>query len=219
MIHLANRLALAVEEALGFVDEEPIVVEPDLAGARRRAAFDLIEQAGARAALIDAIGTGSEQERPLQHIDGTTDGARRREGTEVCALAVSCAAMLHHRRCRVVARDQDIRKRLIVAHQHVEARTEALDKVGFEQKRFGFGADGDEFHRCGRQDHARDAICVTGQPDVIRYSGFELAGLADVDDVTVRIEHAINARRLRQRFQITGNNIDTGLGCLGRGCR
>ena len=122
--------------------------------------------------------------------------------------------MLHHRRGGVVAPDEDIRKRLIVAHQHVEARSEALDEVGFEQKRFGFRTDRDEFHRSGRQDHARDAVGMAAQPDVIRNSGFKRTGLADIDDVAARIEHSIDARRLRQRFQITGNNVDAGLGVL-----
>ena len=60
----------------------------------------------------------------------------------------------------LVARDEDVGKRLVVAHQHIEARPEALDKVGFEKQRLGLGADGDELHRRGRRDHARDAVRV-----------------------------------------------------------
>ena len=76
LIHLADRLAFAIEEPLGFIDEPPVLVEPDLARARRRAAFDLMQQARTCAALVDAVRAGSEQERPLQHIDGTIDGTR-----------------------------------------------------------------------------------------------------------------------------------------------
>ena len=84
-----------------------------------------------------------------------------------------------------VARDEDVGERLVVAHQHVEARAEALDEVGFEQQRLGLGADRDELHRRGRRDHARDAVGVAAEARVVRHARLEVARLADVDDVAL----------------------------------
>jgi hypothetical protein len=39
----------------------------------------------------------------------------------------------------MVAGDQDIGKRLVVAQLHVEARPQLLDQIGLEQQRLGFG--------------------------------------------------------------------------------
>src|SRR5690606_36929703 len=69
-IHAAHVLALAAQEADGLVDELAVIIERDLAGARGRTALDLMQQARARAAFVDAIGAGAQQERALQHVDG-----------------------------------------------------------------------------------------------------------------------------------------------------
>ncbi len=58
----------------------------DFAGARRRAALDLVQQAGPGAAVEHAVGTGAQQEGALQHVDRAVDGAGRGEGAEVVAL-------------------------------------------------------------------------------------------------------------------------------------
>ena len=55
--------------------------------------------------------------------------------------------MLDELRRRVVAGDQDIGEALVVAQQHVEARLQLLDEIGFQQQRLGFGLRRDEHHR------------------------------------------------------------------------
>ena len=52
---------------------------------------------------------------------------------EEAALARTGAAMLDELRRHVVAGDQDIRERLVVAQQHVVARLIKLDVVVFQQ--------------------------------------------------------------------------------------
>ena len=47
--------------------------------------------------------------------------------------------MLEDLRRPMVAGDQDIGKRLVVAQLHVEARPQLLDQIGFEQQRLGLG--------------------------------------------------------------------------------
>ena len=49
--------------------------------------------------------------------------------------------------------DQDEWKRFVVAQQHIEARAQSLDQVGFEKKRLCLGRRRDEFERGGGGDH------------------------------------------------------------------
>ena len=153
-------LAAAGEEILRLADQFGIVVVRDLAGAGTGAALDLVQQARPRAALEDRVGAGAQQEGPLQRIDRAADGAGRGEGAEIVALARARAAMLEDAGRGVVAGDQDIGKRLVVAQQHIEARPQALDQIGFEQQRLDLGAGDDELHRRGLAHHAADAVGV-----------------------------------------------------------
>ena len=94
----------------------------------------------------------------------------------------------------MVAGDQDIGKRLVVAQLHVEARPQLLDQIGFEQQRLGLGRGRDDLDIHGGRDHAQDArrlrrvdARVGRQPlaDVFR--------LADVKHVVGGVEHAVDA--------------------------
>ena len=202
LVHLPHVLAFAAQEARRLLDQRAVVLEADLAGAGRRAALDLVEQAGPRAALEHGVRAGAQQERPLQHVDGAVDGAGRGERPEVVALAVARAAVLEDLRRGVVARDQDVGKRLVVPQQDVVAGAEALDEVGFEQQRLGLRAHGHELHRRGGGDHAGDAVGVVAGARVARHARLQVARLADVDDGAAGIDHAVDAGRARQRLQI-----------------
>ncbi len=123
---LLHGLALAREEIARFRNQLGIVGGADLPRAGAGTALDLIEQTGPRAPLIGAVGAGAQKERALQRVDRAGDGDRRGEGAEVIALAGAGAAMLVDRRGRVIARQQDIGKRLVVAQQNVKARRKRL---------------------------------------------------------------------------------------------
>ena len=183
LIHGAHVLALAAQEADALVDQPAVVCERDFAGAWRRTALDLMQQTRSRPAFVDAVGARAQQERALQHVDGAVDGTGRGERSEVVAFAVAGAAMLHDLRRRVIAGNEDVGERFVVAHQHVEARSEALDQIGFEEQRLGLGADGDELHRHGGCDHPGDAVGVALQARVVRHARLQRPGLADVNHV------------------------------------
>ena len=114
--------------------------------------------------------------------------------------------MLHDRRRLVVLRNQDVGKGLVVAQQHVEARAEALDEVGLEQQRFRLGARAHEVHRHGGADHAGDAAALAGEPRVADDALLQAARLADVEHVAVGIDHAVDARCVRQRLHRGGDH-------------
>ena len=59
-------VAAAGEEGLGLLEQERVVGRRDAADARRRAALDLILQAGPGAVLEDAVGAGAQRERAQQ---------------------------------------------------------------------------------------------------------------------------------------------------------
>jgi hypothetical protein len=124
--------------------------------------------------------------------------------------------MLDDLRRLMVAREQNIGKRLVIAQQHVEARAEALDEVGFEEQRFRFRARRHELHAGRGRDHAGDAVGVAAHTHVVGNARLEGAGLADVDDVAGGIDHAVDARPARQHLQVSGNDLGTGLARAGR---
>ncbi len=106
--------------------------------------------------------------------------------------------MLEDRRCPVVAGDHDIGKRLVVAQKHVEARPQALDQVGFEQQRLGLRPRRDEFHMGGFAHHLGEAVGMDPALRIIADTLLEAARLADVKHVLRIVEHAVDARRVRQ---------------------
>ncbi len=96
----------------------------------------------------------------------------------------------------MVAGDQNVGKRLVVAKLHVEARAQLLDQVRFQQQRFGFGHGRDNLDIGGRGDHAQDARRQRrASPRVGGQALFDVLGLADIEHVVGGVEHAVDAGR------------------------
>ena len=213
LLHGASDLRLhrdgaAGEKVLRLVHQRVVVVRRDLARARARAALDLVEQARPRPALEHRIRAGSQQEGALQCVDGPSHRAGRGEGTEIVALARARAAMLEDAGRGVVARQQDIGKRLVVPHQHVEARAQAFDEVRLEQQRLGLCTRDDEFHRRRLADHPPDALCVAAPLGVVRHPLLQAARLADIEHVRRSIHHPVDAGRVRQALHQRLDQLD-----------
>ena len=183
-------------------DETLIVLRLDFSDARRRAAFDLKQQTRPRTAFEHGVRTTAQQERALQRVQRAIDRTRRSKGTEVIAFAVLGAAMLDDLRRHMITGDENVGKRLVVPQRHVEARLQTFDEIGFEQQRLDLGRRLHELHRRRRRDHPRDAARVTEQLGVRRNALLEVRGLADVEHLAFGIEHAVDARRIRQTRQI-----------------
>src|SRR5271165_1666580 len=109
---LAHGAAFAGQKILRLLNQDVIVLERDLAGAGRGAALDLIEQAGTRAVFIKGVRAGAQKESALQGVQGAIDRPDAGEGTEIIALARARAAVLADLRGAVIARYQNIVKRL-----------------------------------------------------------------------------------------------------------
>jgi hypothetical protein len=197
--------AFAMQEILCFPHQLSIggLIEP--ADTRRTAALDLEQQAGAGARREHRVRTGAQQKCALQCVQGAGHRAGTGEGPEIEALRAFGAAMFQQLWKRVILAQQDVGKAFVVAIGHVVTRLELLDQVGFQQQRFGFRGGGNEEHLRCFGDHAGDAVIVAAAQGVAAHPLFQAVGLADIQHVARRIEHAIDARRVRQGFKIGGD--------------
>src|SRR5690606_10656693 len=132
-----------LQEARRVLDQRGIALRGDVADAGSRAALDLVEQAGPRPVREEAVRAGAEQERLLQLVQRAVDRAGGGEGAEIAPLLAPGSAMLAEQRPGAVL-DQDMRKALVVAQQHVEAGLQLLDEIRLEQQRLGLRRRGDE---------------------------------------------------------------------------
>ena len=203
-------MALAGEECTRLAHQFVIIGRRNLAGAGPRAALDLEQQARPGPAFEYSVRAGADQERALQGGDGAVHRPDRGERSVIVAGAGAGAAMFQDLRGGMFLANDNIGKRLVIAHQHVEARAQALDQVCLEQQRLGLGAGRDEFHRRGQRDHAADALVVPGRPRIGRDALFDVVGLADIEHVAGCIEHSIDAGRRRRLFQMPKNDIASG---------
>ena len=74
-----------------------------------------------------------------------------------------------------------------------------LDQVVLEQQRFAFGTRDRRFDARDLRDHRRGARMVIGLLKVARHALLQIARLADVERLAGGVEHAIDARPIRQR--------------------
>src|SRR5208337_4914958 len=138
LVHLpgepfAHRARFAGEEITRLARQLLVIFRRDLAGAGTGAALDLEQQAGPAAVVVIGIFAGAQQEGALQHVYRAIDRPDAGEGAVIIALAAARAAMFGQLRAALVASQQDVGETLVVAHQHIEARLQLLDEIGFEQ--------------------------------------------------------------------------------------
>ena len=159
-----------------------------------------MQQARARAVGEHGIFARAQLEHALQDLDALAHGPRAGKRTEVLVLFIDGAAVVRHAR-KLVARELEIRIRLVIAKQDVVARRERLDQVILKQQRFGFGARDGRFDLANARDHHRDARRKQRLRKIARHALFQVARLADVQHVAVLVVVAVHARQVRQLGQ------------------
>ncbi len=195
---LLHVLALPGEEAAGVLDQPVIPGLVDAADAGGAAALDLVEQARPRPALEHAVAAGAQQEGALERDQRAVDRAGRGEGAEIIAGRAARPAMLGDLREVVIAGEMDVGERLVVPERHVVARRQALDQVVLEQQRLDLGVRDHHLHRARLRHHAAQAVREVGGVDVVGDAALEAPRLADIESVALGVEHAVDARALRQ---------------------
>jgi hypothetical protein len=143
-----------------------------------------------------------QQEDLLQLVECPVDRACAREGTEILALLLLRAPVFLDLRKPVRAADQDVGEAFVVAQKHVVLRLELLDEVLLQQQRLGFRPRRQEHHRRGFPDHPGDARAVSGGLGVGRHPLFQRPRLADIEHSALRIEHAIDTRRVVELTEV-----------------
>ena len=114
--------------------------------------------------------------------------------------------MLGDLRRLLVAADDDIGKRFVVAHQDVEPRLQLLDEVRLEKKRLRLGFGRDEDHRGSQCDHPGDARRVAYGPHIARDPFADAFCLADIKHFMIGANHPVDARSNRSMFPELANN-------------
>ena len=160
---LLDLAVAAAQEAAHLVDDAAIFHRIDAPDTGRRAALDLVLQAGSGARREHAVGAGAQREGALQGVERPVDRGSRGEGAEILVALLAHAAVLGELRPLGVAADHDVGERLVVAQQHVEARLEALDQVVLEQEGLGLAVGDHELHGPGARDHALQAGVEPGR--------------------------------------------------------
>ena len=169
----------------------------DVSHARRRAAPDLVEQAGPRAVLEDRVLAGAQPKHPLQQLDALAHRARVRKRAEVMVRLVHRPAVKAETR-EFPAAHHEVGVGLVVAEQNIVARRERLDEIVLEDQRLRFGASDRDLDRRDLRQHLGSARSVLGFLKIGRDALFQVARLADVERLAFRSDHAVHARQTRQ---------------------
>ena len=149
-------LRLAAQKTLGVSNILRVIFSADMAYAGRRAALDLVEQAGPGAVVKDRVFAVTQAKNFLQQQHGFFDRPGAGIGAEVVVLFLGGAAVVSHAgksrgggcswrrpglrlagwclRCC----EFEIRVAFVVPEQNVKARVERLDQVVFKQQGFSF---------------------------------------------------------------------------------
>ena len=158
-----------------------------------------MQQARPRAVGEKAVRARPQQKQLLERVERPRDRPRRDEGAIILALGAARPAMLLDAWEGMILAQQDERKALIVAQQHIVGRPETLDQLRLEQQRLGLGIGRDDRHRSRLRDHA---LQPSRQPRHLRVVGdtvAQRARLADVQHFSARILHPVDAGTHRQR--------------------
>ena len=107
----------------------------------------------------------------------------------------------------MIAGNQDIGEAFIVPQQHVIFRLELLDQVLFKQQRFGLCVGRQKHHRRGVRNHRGNPRGMARWARVIADAVLEAAGLADVQNPGLAIQHPVHPRRAVKRAQVALDNV------------
>ncbi len=203
----------ALQELARLEHARAVVVQADLADARRGAVLDDRREAVFVVVLARLVGTARAQAELVAHqVERRAQGGRVREGAEIPRAVVLAHAGELEARDRVRDVDAHHEVILVVAEGNVVARAELLDESAFEQERFRLGLDdmvleipdalderaGLDVGRAAARGHEITADALA-----------QILGLADVDDAVEPVAHQVDAGFVRHVAQFL---VEVGLG-------
>ena len=189
-----------------LLDAAAVLRRVRLAAAEAVAAAHVVVETGALLADVAREGAraGGQAEGRADRVHGGAGLAARPEGAEVARAVVR--RFVGEREARVLPRRKaDEGVALIVLEQNVVARLVLLDEGVFEDQRLELARNEDGVEPVDLRDHAAGLFVVArAELEILADAVFELLRLADVDDLTARVHHQIDAggeRKVVRLFQ------------------
>ena len=198
---ILDGIAAPGQELPRLLEQLPVFGRADPPDARRRAPLDLILQAGPRAVVEDAVGAGAQRKGAQQRRQGLVDRAGRRERPEIVGVLTLRPTVPADARKRLLLGgfpDIDVGERLVVAQDDVERRPVPLDHVALEQQRLDVARRGHHLEPMRQRHHALQPGTQRRRFGVGGQSLFQGFGFADVKDLALGVEHAVDAGSVRQ---------------------
>ena len=189
-------VGIPAQKAHRAVDVLRVARRVDQSDAGRAAAVDLVQQAGTRAVREHRVLAGAQPEHLLQQLDAVLDCPGVRIRPEILSAAVDCAAVVRDAG-KLVVRELQIRIRLVVAEGDVVTRRQRLDQAVLEQQRLGLGAGDRRVDARNARQHVRGPgpdVPVEVSCDAL----LQVARLADIERGPSGVQHAVDARQMRQ---------------------
>ena len=141
----------------------------------------------------------------MQRIQRLRHRPRAGEWTVIATLRPSRTAMLLDAREGMILPQQDKRKALIIAQQHVVWWPVAFNQLRLQQQRLRLAARGDNVHGPRLRNHPLQAQRQFRRLRIIGDTVFKAPRLPHIQHIAARIHHAIDAGRLRQSFPNPAN--------------
>ncbi len=206
-------LCLAAQKLLRTGHVLPIRLGADQVHAGAGAALDLVQQAGPRAIVEHRVLTGAQAEHLLQQQDGFLHPPGIGKRPEVVVALFRRAPVVRHTRKHLRARhpragcaaagDLEVGVTLVIPEQDVVLRVLRLDEVVFQQQRLGLGAHHRGLHPHDLADHVADTRAAMGLLEVVGHPLLEVACLAHIQQLAVRIKVAVHPRQRGQGRHFT----------------
>ena len=193
---------IALQKSRGVHHIAGVVVCADMSDAGRRAAFDLVQQAGACAVEKNGVFAGAQAKHLLHEVDGFFHRPGIGIGTEVLMAFIGGATVVRHAReiggaafgyAARPASNLEVGVAFVVAKQDVVARLERFDEVIFQNQRFGFRAHHGGFEPGDFAHHEADARAAVVFLEIAGYAPLQMNGFAHIQHLAVCVQKAVHA--------------------------
>ena len=192
-------VAATLQEQHGVLEIPRVVFRADEPDAGSAAPLDLVLEAWPTTILEEAVLALAQLEQFLELIQRFAHGSRVRIRAEQLRFGRARPAVESEPREPMLRVEPDVGIALVVAQHHVEAWPMLLDEVVLEHQRFDFRARDGDLDSGDAADH-RDGFRVVRAAtlEVARHAALQISRLADVDHLAPSVEHAVDARLVRQ---------------------
>ena len=215
-LHLFGQLGLngggfATKESFGVGNQLRIARPVDPIDTGRRAAFNLIQQAGPVTIVEETVAATAQQKQLFQCVQRDIDRTGTCKGAIIFPLIPPRAAMLLDARIIMVSAQQDEGEAFVVAQQHVVGGAIPLDQLRLQQERLRLAVSGHDRHAAGQRYHPPQPVGQSVHLCIIGHAVFERPGFADIEHIAARIMHPVHAGFGWQRFPNIADHRDAAL--------